>query len=397
MRLASLGQIKFLNLMGLSKKLQKLKVFSKDHPSSRSEGPKKRGRPVKRPEDDLSQNLESGAENLHESHDCQFAINFIDTTASEKMHADNEEFKSLLGKRNIEISPFDDEEAKLNSELVKTSLNIIIGLKARIESTINAESKSSGQIEHSLKVTTFKKFSQEVLHEYVYEDSFNPVDDSSFLQESQSSELSSQIDFESTPIVDYLWEEDRDMDLFDQEDEEQEPNHDFVQKRLKTHAFVGEEEFGTFSSIGKKYANSSARAFSSLINCKTSSELNFEFKIDANTTPSKFEKNTSSSRGPNFDIEKITSFAQTESRIMKDVSTNNVCEMIDFGNDKPSVNGDTSDDMDFRENSFLSPSQSPKHKSSGKSLEDMFFNHMSIQTSPLYQTLVGDKYTQVDI
>lgn len=187
------------------------------------------------------------------------------------------------------------------------------------------------------------------------------------------------------------------LDIFEEEEPAEDSQEDFAQKRLKTHSFVGDEDFGTFTSIGKQYAVSSVKANSSLIHCMKNSELTYEFKIDANATPSKFEKSYSTAGAQAFDIQKITSFAQTEGRVMKDVSTNNVCEMIDFGNDKPSVDGDSSDEMDFRENSFISPSQSPKHKSSGKSLDEMFFNHMSIQTSPLYQALVGDKYTQVDI
>lgn len=140
MKLASLGQIKFLNLMALSKKLQKLNVLSNDSQSAISEAPKKRGRPVKKPDDNQAENLESKTERRLKNHDCQFAINFIDTSASEKMHSNNEEFKSLLGKRNIDIAPFVDEQAKLNSQLVDKSLKIILGLKSRIEAAIKAHS-----------------------------------------------------------------------------------------------------------------------------------------------------------------------------------------------------------------------------------------------------------------
>lgn len=383
--------------MALSKKLQKINYISKDHQSSKSEAPKKRGRPIKKPDDDQLLNPEMTTESHLENHDSQFAINYIDTSASKKMHADNEEFKTVLGKRSIDMTPFADEEAKINSEILKSSLSVVLSLKSKIESTLKAQNDLSGMTESQSHPTSFKQFTQEILQEHLYDGCFQSTEDSSFIQESEFSELSSQIDFERTPSVSYLWEEDKMLDFFDQEDESSPQKQDFVQKKLKTHRFIGEEDFGTFSSIGRSYADSSVKAISQMIHSKASNQLNFEFKIDANTTPCKIEKQFASRNTQSLDIEKIASFAQTENRIMKDVSTNNVCEMIDFGNDKPSVDGDTSDDMDFRENSFLSPSQSPKHKSSGKSLEEMFFNHMSIQTSPLYQTLVGDKYTQVDI
>lgn len=108
----------------------------------------------------------------------------------------------------------------------------------------------------------------------------------------------------------------------------------FASKKLKTEKFVGNELFGTFQCLGKSYADSAVRAITEVNNAGTSTEDIFEFSAmrDRNLKNNK-DACISTTRAENM----LTSFTQTDGPVMKDVGTTNVCEMIDFGNDKPSV------------------------------------------------------------
>jgi hypothetical protein len=81
---------------------------------------RKKGRPLKL-ENQLKQqnNLKAALSRRVSTHDCNFAIKFINTEASRKMHLEEEEFRNSLGKRDFGKWTIFEETLNTLSELAK--------------------------------------------------------------------------------------------------------------------------------------------------------------------------------------------------------------------------------------------------------------------------------------
>jgi hypothetical protein len=306
--------------MFMSKKLEEIKADKELHSVLSGNVKKKRGRPLKLEKRlELQKNLYTSLAKRVMAHDANFAIKFIDVEASKKMHSEETEFKNMLGKRNFNSQVFFEEEFKTLNELARVN-------KAQ-NMTNNKRRNMATKVTKSTSVMAEEKNIKTV----VADDTFSISNESPYSPRSES-EFSSLIDTENTPSYESNFS-DFEFEFEPLEPEQQEPL-EFVTKKLKTDFFVGNELFGTFENIGKNYADSSIMAIAPVNNAGTTTEDIFEFSAmgDQNTKNNK-DACISTSRADNM----LTSFTQTDGPIMKDVGTTNVCEMIDFGNDKPSV------------------------------------------------------------
>lgn len=389
MRMAAQSQTSFVNAMFMSKKLEEIKADKELNSVLSGDVKKRRGRPLKL-EKRLRQqrNLYTALAKRVMSHDANFAIKFINSEASQKMHTEENEYKNMLGKRTFNAQTFFEEEISTLSELAKVGKKIA----KKSQECLKVVKKTSKATSMTMPMAEEKNVQVKMVTKD--DDTFSISNESSYSPRSESV-FSSLIDTENTPSYEESMNSDFDFE-FEPLEPEQDDSLEFVTKKLKSQYFVGNELFGTFESIGKSYADSAVMAIAQVENTGTCTDDIFEFSAmgDENITQKKNKDASISTRRAD---DMLTSFAQTDGPVMKDVGTTNVCEMIDFGNDKPSVDQETSDDIDYIENSLISPSQSPKRRSNSKSIDELFLNDISMQTSPLNDVLVGDKFTQVDL
>ena len=358
---------------------------------------RKKGRPLKL-ENQLKQqnNLKAALTRRVSTHDCNFAIKFINTEASRKMHLEQEEFRNSLGKRDFGKWTIFEETLNTLSELAK-----FVKLKTKFQG--RSKKRRIRSKKHSKTTSTSNpitdQFRQSSNQGATEEDLFSVSEDSSYHPGEQSegqSQISSLIDTENTPSYESVEiRDDFELDLFEPQNFE---TYNTISKKLKSQYFIDEEVFGNFQSYGKQYMEKASQGLNQYNKNSRYKECDDElFELvgypssSDNNLDSQVDKSGKLSVDPSYEIRKH------ERKQKKDRMDNNFCEMIDFGSDKPSVDQETSDDIDFIENSLISPSQSPRHKSSSKSIEELFLNEACIGMSPLNQALVGDKFTQVDI
>lgn len=326
MRMAAQSQTSFVNTMYMSKKLEEIKADREISSVLSGDCKKKRGRPLKLEKRLIQQkNLYKALAKRVIAHDADFAIKFIDCGASKKMHLEEEEYKNVLGKRSFDAQTFFQEEIKTLSELAKANKSQLSDQTVKKTKTSLQTKKVTKTVSAGVQTQQNKKMQEEKTPERKEEDF---LDDSLYSPRSES-EFSSLIDTEHTPSYESI---NSDFDFEFEPLEPQNESFQLVTDKLKSDFFVGNELFGTFESLGKNYADSAVMAMAQVNNTGTCTDDIFEFSAAGDQNTNK-DACISTTRADNM----LTSFTQTDGPVMKDAATHNVCEMIDFGNDKPSV------------------------------------------------------------